>query len=907
VRIAVTGASGGVGRGIVVRLLSQGHDVVGLARRRPESWPSAAEFVRSDIRDAAGVQRAVAGADVVAHCAWLITPGGDQRIDHDVNIGGTSNVLDAVTQHGIRRIVFASSAHVYGAYQGGIAPRAEADRLDPVSADGLNKTRVEEMLAGSGAEWIAIRSALVLGRDADNWVRRVLAALLFLDIDGADGFADRKMQVVHADDAHRIFVRAILDTGIDSGPVNLAASGEPTFAEIASVLGRPTVSVGKLLPVAGVGGLLQTLLDKIGSSVELNHLLCAPLMDTARLDDNWNFTPAWSADECVEDFALAIRGRVSVGRRLISLPWRLTHVHDIPAVDAPAADGMIPMLAGPDGANGEFDTPIDPRFPTFVATNLSEALPGPFSPSSASVTVRGLRAGGAIIAERLRPGGLIQREMATRTIGVFAHRLYGAITSAHFMAETVPFVKPATVIRQSQFFGHSVAALPIFGKQRLPRESSCAIRQLRTIRNIGVFAVNLAGLSAGASRDTRDFIADVDRLEHLVEDDLSRLDDRRLLSLILLARDHVIHGWVLAMGSFMTFAAFNVILRGLSGRDTALPVGPELVSTQPLNAVYRLVAAAQRDPKVARLLAEPGDRLDTLSAEAPEFYAAVHAELALIGHRGPGEVEMQSTSYADDPELLIRMVAKSLNAPTRAESPHPHIPVRARPVARVAARQLRDREVRRDKMVRAIWVLRNLLREHGRRLVSSGVFEAVDDVFYLLVDELDALPADVSAVVARRRAEQRRLAGFVPPTVFSGSWHATTALAVVLPVGETLKGLGVCGGRVRGRVRIVRPETIDDLEPGEILVAEVTDVGYTAAFSYAAAVVTELGGPMSHAAVVAREFGIPCVVDAQGATRRLPPGALVEVDGSSGEICVLELAAGTSTARPVDPSRNIQH
>jgi phosphohistidine swiveling domain-containing protein len=91
-------------------------------------------------------------------------------------------------------------------------------------------------------------------------------------------------------------------------------------------------------------------------------------------------------------------------------------------------------------------------------------------------------------------------------------------------------------------------------------------------------------------------------------------------------------------------------------------------------------------------------------------------------------------------------------------------------------------------------------------------------------------------------------------------------------------------------VRIVRPETIDDLLPGEILVAEVTDVGYTAAFCYAAAVVTELGGPMSHAAVVAREFGFPCVVDVAGATRYLPPGALIEVDGTTGEIHVLEPA-----------------
>src|SRR6202023_1039882 len=125
--------------------------------------------------------------------------------------------------------------------------------------------------------------------------------------------------------------------------------------------------------------------------------------------------------------------------------------------------------------NGEFDTPIDPRFPTFLATNLSEALPGPFSPSSASATVRGLRASAVCVAERLRPGGMIEREIAMRMVAVFAHRLYGAITTAHFMAENVPFVKPATVIRQSQFFGQSVASMPIYGEQSLPRESGPAM------------------------------------------------------------------------------------------------------------------------------------------------------------------------------------------------------------------------------------------------------------------------------------------------------------------------------------------------------------------------------------------------------------------------------------------------
>ncbi|HSS24851.1 MAG TPA: sugar epimerase family protein [Mycobacterium sp.] len=875
-RIAVTGASGVLGRGLAARLLSQGHDVVGIARHRPRSWSSAADFVATDIRDKAAVTRSIAGSDVVVHCAWAKSPGPGDRISRQVNIGGTLNVLEAMAETGTGRIVFASSAHVYG---GGDTANAEHDALTPVSADGLHKARVEEMLAASGVEWVAIRSALIVGRGVDNWVRRLLALPAF-----PDGSVDRRVQVVHLDDALRLWEHAILNAKIDGGPVNLAAAGAPTFRQIAAMLGRPIVPLD-----SGLGSLR----GRVRSLAELEFVRSAPLMDTSRLRDEWGFLPAWNSEECVEDFALAVRGRVTLGRRVISLPWRLANIQDLPAVDAPANDGVVPRLAGPEADNGEFDTPIDPRFPTFLATNLSEALPGPFSPSSASATVRGLRASAVCIAERLRPGGIIQREIAMRMVAVFAHRLYGAITTAHFMAETVPFVKPPTVVRSSGYFGPSMASLPIFGEQRPPTETSSARRQLRTVRNIGVFGVNLVGLSAGSPRDTHEYLADVDRLERLVGDDVTRLDHRRMLSLILLARDHVVHGWVLASGSFMLCAAFNVLLRGLCGRDTAPLAGPELVSARSVEAVHRLVVAAQRDPNVVRLLAEPGERLGKLAIDAPEFHSAVLAELELIGHRGPAELEMLSTSYADIPELLVRMVARAMSAPPAlpiSESRHPQIPLRGKPVALLAARQLRDREVRRDKLVRANWVLRSLLREYGRRLVDAGRFDTVDDVFYLLVDELDALPTDVSGVVARRRAEHRRLATVVPPTVFSGSWQSSTTPPPALTNGDTLRGVGVCGGRVRGRVRIVRPETIDDLQPGEILVAEVTDVGYTAAFCYAAAVVTELGGPMSHAAVVAREFGFPCVVDAQGATRSLPAGALVEVDGATGEIHVLELA-----------------
>ena len=865
-RIAVTGASGVIGRGVVLRLLSAGHDVVGLARHRPESWPSEATFVQGDIRDAAAVRRALAGAEVVVHCAWAVNPASGQSSDREINVGGTGNVLDAMARGGVRRIVFASSAHVYGVDLGGPS-LSEDDPLQPVSTLGLDKARAEDMIAASGAEWVTIRASAILGRGVDNWVRGALASAFF------PGTANRTLQVVHSDDAHRTFVRAAVDPDVGSGAVNLAAPGELNLGEIAAKLGRP---------------MAPRLLRKLSAGPELDLLLSAPSLNTALLQGKWNVDPAWTAQDCLDDVALAVRGQVSIGRWSTSLPWRLTHVQDIPAVDIPAADGVATKMAGPADGNGEFDTPIDARFPTYLATNLSEALPGPFSPSSASVTVKGLRASGAVVARRLRPGGLIQREIATRMVGVFAHRLYGAITTAHYMAEVVPFVKPETVVRQSQYFGPSLVAKPIHGEQQLPGESRSSAGPLRTIRNLGVFGVNLAGLIVGADRDTGDFVEDIARLEEIAAGDLSQLTEPRLQSLVLLARDHVVDGWVLASGSFMAIAALSTVLRGLNGRDMVLRVGQELASAGLLSAVYRLADAARRNPVVLQILAGGGDHLDELATLAPEFHRTLLAELKAFGHRGPAELEMRSSSYADDPELLLRMVSKTVDTPARSETGRPVIPLRARPVALLAAHQVRDREIRRDRLVRANWVLRNLLRELGRRLVDSGAIETVDDVFYLLVDELDALPADTAALVARRRAEQHRLAEVMPPAVFSGDWRPTAVTASVLSPGEGMSGAGVSGGRVRGRVRIVRPESIDDLEAGEILVAEVTDVGYTAAFSYAGAVVTELGGPMSHAAVVAREFGIPCVVDAHDATRRLPPGALVEVDGTSGTIHVLK-------------------
>ena len=270
-RIAVTGASGVLGRGLAARLISQGHDVVGLARHRPESWPGAAEFVTGDIRDAATVQRYLAAADVVAHCAWVKNPGPDQRISDQVNIGGTRNVLAGMAKNGSGRIVFPSSAHVYG---WGEAAHTEQAGWDPVSAVGMQQARAEEMLAASDVESVAIRCALVVGRGVDNWVRRLFALPVF-----PDGGADSPVQVVHLDDVLRLLARAVLANETPSGTVNLAASGAPTFRHIAAALGRPIMPLG--------GSIDALVRRRLTSLSELTLIQRAPQMDTSRLSELW--------------------------------------------------------------------------------------------------------------------------------------------------------------------------------------------------------------------------------------------------------------------------------------------------------------------------------------------------------------------------------------------------------------------------------------------------------------------------------------------------------------------------------------------------------------------------------------------------------------------------------------------
>jgi pyruvate,water dikinase len=201
------------------------------------------------------------------------------------------------------------------------------------------------------------------------------------------------------------------------------------------------------------------------------------------------------------------------------------------------------------------------------------------------------------------------------------------------------------------------------------------------------------------------------------------------------------------------------------------------------------------------------------------------------------------------------------------------------------------REAPKFHLIRRIWTpLRNLLRPVGDELAAAGRIASADDVFFLTLAEVRAAIAgqDLHGVVTERRAmfERERARRHIPRVLLSDGTDAEIAL-VSAPAGD-LRGSPASPGSVTAKARVILSPLGARLEPGEILVAPSTDPGWTPLFLTAGGLVMEMGGMMSHGAVVAREYGIPAVVGVAGATERITTGQLLTVDGSAGAVSLVE-------------------
>ena len=287
------------------------------------------------------------------------------------------------------------------------------------------------------------------------------------------------------------------------------------------------------------------------------------------------------------------------------------------------------------------------------------------------------------------------------------------------------------------------------------------------------------------------------------------------------------------------------------------------------------------------------------------------------GHRGPHEFEISRPRPAEDPNWIDDQLAQRADAAgpgyadllagqqRRREQAWAALERRYPWQAEVLGRQLvvwtriaRDRERARSEVIRYFWVLRAYVRRAGE-LTGLG-----EDVFFLDAAEiLRVLGGETIGplVIAERGQAYAGYAALPPyPGLIRGrfdpyAWAADPDRRSDLfvagergPAAETVRGFPGSAGRVEGPVRVLTdPAHGDQLRPGEVLVTTVTNVGWTPLFPRLAAVVTDVGAPQSHAAIVARELGIPAVVGCGNATMRLRTGDRVRVDGSAGTVEVL--------------------
>jgi phosphohistidine swiveling domain-containing protein len=287
------------------------------------------------------------------------------------------------------------------------------------------------------------------------------------------------------------------------------------------------------------------------------------------------------------------------------------------------------------------------------------------------------------------------------------------------------------------------------------------------------------------------------------------------------------------------------------------------------------------------------------------------------GHRGPHEFEISLPRPGEDPAWIDRQLAERAGSPTsyhdllaaqerRRHEAWADLEKRHPMQARILHHQLRgwakisrDRERARSEVIRYFWVLRAYALRAGE-LIGLG-----DDIFFL--DKAEILRLLHGETISPRSIKQRRLAyqaysalppypalirGTFNPYLWAADPNRRSDVYIAGSAGEAdvaVRGFPGSAGVVEARVRVLG-DTADGaaLQPGEALVTTITNVGWTPLFPRAAAVITDVGAPLSHAAIVARELGIPAVVGCGNATMRLRTGDLVRVDGTAGTVEVLQ-------------------
>ncbi|MET9024549.1 aminotransferase class III-fold pyridoxal phosphate-dependent enzyme [Nocardia sp. NPDC004168] len=322
--------------------------------------------------------------------------------------------------------------------------------------------------------------------------------------------------------------------------------------------------------------------------------------------------------------------------------------------------------------------------------------------------------------------------------------------------------------------------------------------------------------------------------------------------------------------------------------------------------------------------------------DSPEWEVALAAFLAEQGFHADAELDLTCPRWSEDPQRVRSMIAVMLEHGTapadpaatlveqrkryESESAAVRARVRARPTTRVRYAKALDKQIERMRRYlvarermrefssQCYAVVRAYVVEAGTRLTAAGALEHADDAFQLTIHELTdlvagrAVAADLAPVIAYRRAMYAAYRDLTPPHELGGG---VTVAAVRAVADGDLSGLGCSPGVAEGTARVITALTdLDQLRDGDILVTRFTDPGWTPALGLVAGVVTEVGGMLSHAAVIGREYGIPAVLNVAGATSVVRSGQRIRIDGSAGVVRILD---ADSVTAPVGGAPSADH
>lgn len=346
-------------------------------------------------------------------------------------------------------------------------------------------------------------------------------------------------------------------------------------------------------------------------------------------------------------------------------------------------------------------------------------------------------------------------------------------------------------------------------------------------------------------------------------------------------------------------------------------------------AMTDLVLKADRVDLLVSILGGIGDiesaapavamwNLSRLEAESPEYEASFDQFLAGFGTRGPNEWDIGSDPWNFRPEMATAAIdamrpADESHAPgtqsTRLAKVRDDALAEVRGElnridrfqfdkaykATVLFSQARERS--KTTVIKAIHAVRRAQNVMHLRAAVNGGIDARWKSCLLNVEEFERYlddPGSFGELIEERAELHGRLSKLIPPFIVEATvpdvstWDGREAAADALSPGDTMQGIAGCAGVARGRARVVLdPGQPGDLGPGDVLIAPITDPSWTPLFLAAEAVVVDVGATMSHAVIVSRELGIPCVVSAVGATRSIPDGAEIEVNGDTGVVTVL--------------------